>query len=90
MFPSRMTEGCGLSTWYTNSEIVHAVADNPFGPWTVSSTAIPRIFHEGATAIIPGGKGMVAMMHAGCGNATLPVVTNCSGGVTHGKPTKFR
>jgi hypothetical protein len=133
MYPSRMTEACGLSAWYTNSEIVHAVADVPTGPYVVVDTAIPRFAHEGVTSVVPGGgiygtglhdgtdpwpirsngrgggaaaggaplqgatttattntNTALVMVHAGCGNETLPVMTNCSGGATRGRPTKFQ
>jgi hypothetical protein len=37
MFAALMTENCGLTSWATNSEIVHATADTPLGPFTTKS-----------------------------------------------------
>ena len=41
MFAALMTEHCGLSAWETNSEIVHAVADTPLGPFEATQTVLP-------------------------------------------------
>jgi lysophospholipase L1-like esterase len=42
MFASRWSNSTGFSPyWLTNSEIVHAVADNPEGPYKFSEVALP-------------------------------------------------
>lgn len=33
-YVSEFLDGCGVTSWQTNSQIVHAVADTPYGPWT--------------------------------------------------------
>lgn len=32
-----LSNRCGIMSWFANSEVVHAVSDSPFGPFTVSS-----------------------------------------------------
>ena len=49
LFASRIGGGCGLNAWFTNSEIVDAVAPDPRGPYTVRSVAIPHFAHEGSS-----------------------------------------
>lgn len=39
MFAALMTEHCGLTSWETNSEIVHLVAQAPLGPFLPARAA---------------------------------------------------
>lgn len=40
MFVSEMTAGCGLSSWGSNTQIVHAVAADPLGPFVRHDNAL--------------------------------------------------
>ena len=42
MFFSRWPEQLGHNAWVTNSEVAHAVAGSPLGPWRVRGVALPR------------------------------------------------
>ncbi|MCB1026761.1 MAG: glycoside hydrolase family protein [Microthrixaceae bacterium] len=44
LFASRMTNGCGLESWLHNSEVVHATADEPEGPYEVDAEPIVEAF----------------------------------------------
>ena len=52
LFVSEMTQGCGLLDWLTNTQIVHAVAQSPEGPFTKRDVAIkamstnPQVQHH--------------------------------------------
>ena len=46
MYLSRMSESCGLTSWATNSEIVHAVSPTMVGPYVYSDTVLPRFAHN--------------------------------------------
>lgn len=41
LFYSRWPREFGMSAWVTHSEIAHAVADSPFGPFTFVNVALP-------------------------------------------------
>jgi hypothetical protein len=41
-FVSRWDERLGHNAWVTSSEVAHAVADSPLGPWTFRGIALPR------------------------------------------------
>ena len=42
MFVSRWEERLGHNAWVTSSEVVHAVASSPLGPWRFRDVALPR------------------------------------------------
>lgn len=42
MFASRWLKKLGFGKWVTNSEVVHAVADTPVGPYKTVKVALPR------------------------------------------------
>ena len=46
MFAAVMTEHCGLTSWKTNSEVIHAVANTPLGPFVKKEVVIPRFAHN--------------------------------------------
>ena len=57
MYASRIVnKNCGLSTWTTNSEVIHAVSQNssnPLGPYVVSDVVLPVFAHEPNAMIVP-------------------------------------
>ena len=46
MYASHIVNGCGLGAWTTNSEVVHAVAIAPEGPYTVKDVVLPPWAHD--------------------------------------------
>lgn len=46
MFASRFAKHCGLGSYTTNSEIVHAVATDPLGPFTERGLVVPADAHN--------------------------------------------
>lgn len=43
MYSALMSNGCTLTNWLTNSQVLHSVADNPQGPYIPSDIALgPR------------------------------------------------
>ena len=75
MFASRMVNGCGLGDWTTNSEVVHAVAASPAGPYELSASPIvlPPFAHDTNAIVAPTGE-IVLYVTARAG--VLPV--NCT------------
>jgi len=47
LFYSRWKKSLGFSAWVTNSEVAHAVADNPLGPYRFVDVALPRRHKSG-------------------------------------------
>ena len=46
LYAAAFTEGCGLTAWETNSEVIHAVSATPLGPFAFSDVAIPPYAHN--------------------------------------------
>ena len=65
MYVSRIAGHCGLDAWKQNSEIVHAVSNDPEGPYTYESTLLPYFAHGPSVRVLPNGSFM--LMHLGCG-----------------------
>lgn len=72
MFAALMTEHCGLDTWETNSEVVHAVAASPFAPFVqvAGPPVIPRFAHN--PTIHRNAEGRYLLYHIGCGASPSP------------------
>ena len=90
MFAALMTEHCGLTSWATNSEVVHTVADTPTAPFrllNVSSDgrAVPvlRRFAHNPT-IHRNRDGRYLLYHIGCSATAEPCVNcaRCTNGTT--------
>eukprot|EP01047_Picozoa_sp_COSAG01_P058417 COSAG01_NODE_6883_length_3452_cov_6.226663_1_plen_460_part_00 len=80
---ARMSLGCGLLSWKTNSQIVHAVSSSgPLGPYAPREPAmIPRFAHN-PTVHRDSKTGRVYVYHIGCGaNSTAPRM-DCTNGTT--------
>ena len=64
MFASRMVGGCGLDSWGSNSEVIHATSSDGEGPYSVNRTVVPHFAH--GPEIRRTATGFV-LMHLGCG-----------------------
>jgi hypothetical protein len=53
MYAAEMVGGCGITTWLTNSQVVHYTADAPTGPWTREDVALPVWGHCPSAALTP-------------------------------------
>ena len=72
MFAARMVNNCGIASWLSNSEIVHATADSPTGAFKTQSVIFPVWAHEPSVTRAPTGE---FVMHFTGNNASgvLPV-----------------
>ena len=80
MYLSRMSESCGLTSWATNSEIIHAVSSTIEGPYSYSDTVLPRFAHNPTIHFV---DGSYLLFHIGCGanaNGSHPPVERCLNG----------
>lgn len=46
LFASRMSYGCGLDTWQTNSECIHAVSSSPYENFTNITVVVDSMCHN--------------------------------------------
>ena len=46
LFASRMSYGCGLDTWQTNSECIRATSSSPYENFTVEETVVDSMCHN--------------------------------------------
>ena len=92
MIAARMEGHCGLHTWHNsiggvavaNSDVVHATALSPDGPYSLTGTVLGTFAHGPQTTFLPDGR--VAVVHLGCGNRTLPQDKTCTNGTTPSNP----
>ena len=80
LFASRFTEGCGLATWLGNSECVHAVADDPLGPFEVQDVVLPVFCHNPTVRRDP--TGGYVLYSIGGDKDPSESATACADGVT--------
>ena len=82
MFAARFSHRCGLNSWWCNSEVVHAEADRPEGPFSTSPgpPVVAPFAHNPAVGVAP--DGTVLVFHIGSGDTPLSRQGNCSGGVS--------
>ena len=80
MFAAKIKAHCGLHSWGRNSEIVHATAPAPDGPYQLVGTVLPTFSHGPAPTLLSDGR--VVLGELGCGNQTQPIVLGCSNGTT--------
>ena len=79
---SEMVDGCGLNSWRTNSQVVHATARaGPGGPWARQGVVWPVFAHEPNVVRGPSGEWVVVWSAFPLPNAT-DRCTNCSEGTT--------
>lgn len=89
MMLARMSLSCGLTSWKTNSEVAHAVASHPLGPYSPQEPAlIPRFAHN--PTIHRSADGAFYLYHIGCGENSTTPVTSCKNGSTPGPLQELR
>lgn len=59
MYAAAFVEGCGLYAWESNSEVIHAVSNDPLGPFTYLSQALPVYHHNPQALTAPDGTVLV-------------------------------
>jgi hypothetical protein len=82
---SEMTGGCGLDSWTTNSQIVHAVAAAPGGPWARREVVAAVFAHEPDVVRGPAGELVMAFAAAAVNGSGC---SNCSQGSTGAAPDR--
>ena len=55
---------CPLANWVNNSQIVHATAKSPLGPFNVKSVEFKPFRHSVGVALLPNGTWL--MFQTGC------------------------
>ena len=88
MFAARMKANCGLHSWDHNSEIVHATAPAPDGPYQEVGTVLPTFAHGPAPTLLRDGRVIIGEL--GCGNSTQPILQGCINGTTPANVTVAR
>ena len=81
MYASSFINSCGFSAWEHNSEVVHATAESPEGPFSVADVARPPWTHN---PTVSRSNGTLVLFHLGASRPNGLPKTNCSHGVTHG------
>ena len=86
MYTSETTRKCGLSAWFTNSEVAHAVSSSPLGPYKRKNDLFPPFSTNPSLAPgAPGGQLVMSVaMATADGSARLPSdeCLNCTDGST--------
>ncbi len=80
LFASRFANGCGLSSWTTNSECVHATAAGPLGPFQVQDVVTPAFCHNPTIRRATDGSYLLFSIGQTVDPSTL--VTSCQDGRT--------
>lgn len=82
MYVAEMINGCGMSTWSTNSIIRHAVSDTPTGPYAQKEVVMSYFAHNPTAITAPDGTHLI--WHIGCGtpNQGHQPCTACANGVS--------
>lgn len=78
MFVAEMSNGCGMGTWTTNSQVVHATSSLPEGPYERQAVINPAFSHNPTVSRAPDGTWV--LYHIGCGDAAPTQCTDCAGG----------
>jgi len=80
MYVSRMAGHCGLRSWTSNSEVVHATSLDPEGPYVFAEVVVPHFAHGPKVRRLADGRFL--MMYLGCGEPFQPYVHGCANGTT--------
>ena len=59
MFAAEMVGNCGIDYWEPNSQIVHATAKTPEGPYTKRDVVLPPFAHEPNAVRGPNGEWII-------------------------------
>jgi len=70
LWVSEMSANCSLADWFRNSQVVHAVASSPVGPFSRSDVALAVFAHEPQVSLsyAADGSPRFAMFHVGGAN----------------------
>ena len=81
MYASEMLGGCGLTAWQSNSQVIHAVAPTPFGPWEREGVTLHTWAHCPSAAVSP--DGVIILPRLWCSPIKYPagVPGSCKAGV---------
>jgi hypothetical protein len=85
LFASRFANGCGLSTWATNSECVRASAASPLGPFQVDEVVVPAFCHNPSVRRLPDGS--YVLFSIGEPVPASALITTCLNGRTLSMPS---
>ena len=89
MYTARMANRCGLNSWWCNSEIVHAEADQPDGPFfTIDDPIVLPFAHNPAVAVAS--DGTIVIFHIGSGTTPTEKQGNCSSGISNANKTETK
>eukprot|EP01052_Picozoa_sp_SAG31_P026625 SAG31_NODE_2428_length_5715_cov_6.736111_6_plen_341_part_00 len=64
-FVAEMANECGLGTWQQNSQVVHAVAATPAGPFQRVDVVVPPLSHNPQVMIAPDGTAVIYTLFDG-------------------------
>ena len=64
-FIAEMANECGLGTWQQNSQVVHAVAATPAGPFKRVDVVVPPLSHNPQVMIAPDGTAVIYTLFDG-------------------------
>ena len=64
-FVSEMANECDLGTWQQNSQVVHAVAKSPEGPFDRVDVVVPPLSHNPEVMIAPDGTAVIYTLFDG-------------------------
>jgi hypothetical protein len=53
MFASEIINNCGLYSWTTNSQVIRAVSESPYGPYEKVQTIVPIFAHDTNVVRVP-------------------------------------
>jgi hypothetical protein len=81
LWVSEMSANCSLADWYRNSQVVHAVASSPVGPFARTDVALPVFAHEPQASLswLADGTPQFALWHVGTADGGSNP-NNCSSG----------
>mmetsp|Transcript_1750 Transcript_1750/g.2409 ORF Transcript_1750/g.2409 Transcript_1750/m.2409 type:complete len:445 (+) Transcript_1750:86-1420(+) len=52
MFASEITHGCGLDDWTTNSQVIRARSQSPYGPYVKQQVILPTFSHDANVVLV--------------------------------------
>lgn len=82
MFVAEMANGCGMRTWSLNSQIVHATAASPLGPYQRREVVATPFAHNPTVVRAPDGTYVMYQIGCGAGHKPECPANNCSNGAT--------
>eukprot|EP00658_Telonema_sp_P-2_P078652 TRINITY_DN7418_c0_g1_i6.p1 TRINITY_DN7418_c0_g1~~TRINITY_DN7418_c0_g1_i6.p1 ORF type:complete len:606 (+),score=78.46 TRINITY_DN7418_c0_g1_i6:190-2007(+) len=81
LFVSEMAEQCGLSSYTSNSQIVHATSAQPEGPYQRQQVIVESFAHN-PTLVVDPRDGTLVLYHIGCGTEQRKKIQDCVNGTT--------